>query len=152
MSHIHWVARQHKLEIPRDKDEVNKREIHECDGRAHDPGTMVAPLTPKTTRKAEALSWTSPTIAFCREEDAALRKWTCPRYCCASCILETKTKVGSTAAKAPALRTNPKIDEAPTAPKPPTHPSHPQSADLSRFFFSFKNSRRSGRSETVKEG
>ncbi len=26
MSHIHWVARQNKLDIPRDKDEVNKRE------------------------------------------------------------------------------------------------------------------------------
>jgi hypothetical protein len=25
MSHIDWVARQNKLEIPRDKDEVNKR-------------------------------------------------------------------------------------------------------------------------------
>ncbi len=33
MSHIHWVTRQNKLEIPRDKDEVNKREIR----RAHDP-------------------------------------------------------------------------------------------------------------------
>ena len=40
LSHTHWVARQNKLEIPRDKDEVNKREIHEkptyecrCDGR-----------------------------------------------------------------------------------------------------------------------
>ena len=31
MSYIHWVARQNKLEIPRDKDEVNKREIHECE-------------------------------------------------------------------------------------------------------------------------
>jgi hypothetical protein len=40
--------------VPRDKDEVNKREIHGCDGRAHDPVTMVAPLTPKPTRKAEA--------------------------------------------------------------------------------------------------
>ncbi len=28
MTHIHWVARQNKLEIPRDKDEVNNREIH----------------------------------------------------------------------------------------------------------------------------
>ncbi len=74
MSHIHWVARQNKLEIPRDKDEVNKREIQgfrqtsfglsewttlivykwllklihsfEYDGRVHDPGTMVSPLTP----------------------------------------------------------------------------------------------------------
>jgi len=34
MSHIHWVERQNKLEIPRDKDEVNKREIRESDGRA----------------------------------------------------------------------------------------------------------------------
>jgi hypothetical protein len=33
MSHIHWVTRQNKLEIPRDKFEVNKRETHECDGR-----------------------------------------------------------------------------------------------------------------------
>ena len=53
MSHIHWVARQNKLEIPRDTDEVNKREIHECDGRAHDPDTMVTPPTAKPTRKAE---------------------------------------------------------------------------------------------------
>jgi hypothetical protein len=46
MSHVHWVERQNKVEIPRDKDEVNTREIHEYDGRAHDPDTMVAPLTP----------------------------------------------------------------------------------------------------------
>ncbi len=46
------VPRQNKLEIPTDKDEVNKREIHECDGRTHDPGTMVNPLTPKPTLKS----------------------------------------------------------------------------------------------------
>jgi hypothetical protein len=96
MPHIHWVTRQNKLEISRDKDEVNKREIHECDGRAHDPDTMVSPLKPKSTRKAEALVRTSSTIVSCREEDAALRKWPLPRYWCASCILETKIKVGST--------------------------------------------------------
>jgi hypothetical protein len=44
MSHIHWVERQNKLEIPKDKDEVNKRDIHECDGRAHYP---VATPTPR---------------------------------------------------------------------------------------------------------
>jgi hypothetical protein len=115
MSHIHWVARQNKLGIPRDKDEVNKRDFHECDGRAHDPDTMVAPLTPKSKLKDEAHARVPPTIASCREEDAALRKWPLPRYCYASCILETKRKVGSTAAKAPALRTKPKIGEAPTA-------------------------------------
>jgi hypothetical protein len=41
MSHIHWVARQNKLEIPRDKDEVKQREIRESDGQAHDPDTMI---------------------------------------------------------------------------------------------------------------
>ena len=46
MTHIHWVTRQNKLEISTDKDEVNKRKIRECDGRAHDPDTMVAPLRP----------------------------------------------------------------------------------------------------------
>jgi hypothetical protein len=68
------------------------REIHECDGRAHDPVTMVVPLTPKPTRKAEPLF-----------------------------ILETKTKVGSTVAKTPVPRTHPNIDETPTASKSHTH-------------------------------
>ena len=63
MPHLHWVTRQNKLEIPNDKDEVNTREIHKCDGQAHDPDTMVAPLTPKPTRKAEALAKAPPTIA-----------------------------------------------------------------------------------------
>jgi hypothetical protein len=52
MTHIHWVARQNKLEIPRDKDEVNKREIHKYDGRVHDVDTMVDPLTPNPTHKS----------------------------------------------------------------------------------------------------
>ena len=30
MSHIHWVARG--TGTPNDKDEVNKREVYECDG------------------------------------------------------------------------------------------------------------------------
>jgi hypothetical protein len=37
MPHIHWVERQNKLEIPKEKDEVNKREVHECDVRVRDP-------------------------------------------------------------------------------------------------------------------
>jgi hypothetical protein len=55
MTHIHWVVRQNKREIPRDKDEVNKREIHECDGRTHDPDTMVVPLTQKPTSEVEVI-------------------------------------------------------------------------------------------------
>jgi len=54
MTHIHWVLRQNKLEIPNDEAEVNTREIHKCDGQAHDPETMLAPLTPKPTRKARS--------------------------------------------------------------------------------------------------
>ena len=107
MTHIHWVTRQNKLEIPNDEEEVNTRDIHDCDGQEHDPDTMVAPLTPKPTRKAEALAKAPSTIASSREEDAALRtEWPKPRYRCASCNLETKTKVGSTAGKVPAPRTN----------------------------------------------
>jgi DNA-directed RNA polymerase subunit N (RpoN/RPB10) len=60
----------------------------------------------------------------CREEDSVLRKWSLSRYCCARCILETKTKVGSTVSKDPGPRINPNINETPTAPKSHTHPSH----------------------------
>ena len=124
MPHIHWVARQNKLEIPNDEEEVNTREIHKCDGQAHDPDTMVTPLTPKPTRKAEALTKAPSTIASRHKEDAVLKEVTKSRLCCANGIFETKTKDGSTAAKAPVPRTNPNTKEAPTAPKPHSHPSH----------------------------
>jgi hypothetical protein len=78
MPHIHWVPRQNKLEIPNDEEEVNTREIHKCDGLPHDPDTMVAPLTPKLTRKAETLSKAPPTIGSRREEDVTLKKWPKP--------------------------------------------------------------------------
>jgi hypothetical protein len=77
---------------------------------------MVAPLTPKPTRKAETLAKAPPTIASRREEDAPLKEVALTRYRCANDILETRTKDGSTAAKAPAPRTNPNTKEAPTAP------------------------------------
>ena len=37
---MYCVARQNKLETPRDKDEFNKREIREYDGWVNDPDTM----------------------------------------------------------------------------------------------------------------
>ena len=49
MPHMHWVARQNKLETPKEKDEVNKREVHECDVRTRDPDAMVVSPTPKPT-------------------------------------------------------------------------------------------------------
>ncbi len=63
LSHIHWVPRLNKLEIPNDEEEVNTREIYKCDGQAHDPDTMVTPLTPNPTRKTEVLV-KSPTSLF----------------------------------------------------------------------------------------
>jgi len=94
---MHWVARQKLVEIPNDEVEVNTRDIHKCDGQAHDPDTMVAPLTPKPTRKTEALTKAPPTIASIREKNAALKEVAKPRLCCANGISETKTKDGSTA-------------------------------------------------------
>jgi hypothetical protein len=82
--HIHWVERQNKLEIPKEKDEVNKREVHECDVRVRDPDTMVVPPTPKPTFKAESPAKAPPTIASSCEGNAALKKWHLPRLCCAS--------------------------------------------------------------------
>jgi hypothetical protein len=51
MTHIHWVTRQNKLEIPKEKDKDNKREVHKCDGRGRDPNVLVDP--PKPTHKTE---------------------------------------------------------------------------------------------------
>ena len=79
---MHCVARQNKLETPKEKDEVNKREVHECDVRTRDPDAMVVPPTPKPTCKAEALSRAPPTIASSHEEKAALKKWYLPQLCC----------------------------------------------------------------------
>ena len=84
MSHMHWVTRQNKLELPNDEEEVNTRDIHKCDGQAHDPDTMAAPLTPKPTRKAEALARAPPTIDSSCEGNAVLKKWHLPRLCYAS--------------------------------------------------------------------
>ena len=84
MPHIHWVARQNKLETPKEKDEVNKREVHECDGRVRDPDAMVVPPTPKPTCKAEALVRTPQTIASSCEGNAALKKCHLTQLCCAS--------------------------------------------------------------------
>ena len=72
---MHCVARQNKLETPKEKDEFNKREVHECDVRARDPDAMVVPPTPKSTRQVETLARTPRTIASSREDNAALKMW-----------------------------------------------------------------------------
>ena len=81
MSRTHWVTRQNKLETRKEKDEVNKREVHECDGRTHDPDAMVSPPTPNPTLKTKDLVREPVTISSSCEENPALRKWYCPRLC-----------------------------------------------------------------------
>ena len=65
---IHCVIRQNKLETPKEKDEFNKREVHECDVRVHDPDVMVVPPTPKPTWKDETLTRAPSTIASSRDD------------------------------------------------------------------------------------
>jgi hypothetical protein len=52
MSHIHWVARQNKLELPNDEEEVNTRDIHKCDGQAHDPDTRAPSRSEAWTQRS----------------------------------------------------------------------------------------------------
>ncbi len=80
MPHINWVARQNKLEIPNDEEEVNKWEIHKCDGQVHDQDTMVAPLTTNPTWQAETLTKAPVTIVSRREEDVVLKEVDFSRY------------------------------------------------------------------------
>jgi hypothetical protein len=66
---------------PNDEEEVNTRDIHKCDGQAHDPDTMTVPLTPKPTPKAESLVKAPPTIVSRRQEDVVLKEvMLCERY------------------------------------------------------------------------
>ena len=75
MTHLHWVTRQNKLETPKEKDEVIKREVHECDVRTRDPDAMVVPPTPNPTFKTEALARVPPTIVSSCDGNSALKKW-----------------------------------------------------------------------------
>jgi hypothetical protein len=98
--------------------------IRECDGRVHDPDKMVAPSTPKPTRKAEVLTRAPSTIPSRSEGEVELKEVVLTRYCSTNYILETKTKVGNTGEKVPVPRTNPHINLTTTTLKSHTHPSH----------------------------
>ncbi len=64
-SHIHWVARQNKLEIPNDEEEVNTREMHKCDWQAHDPDTMTVPQKSKPLSVHKNRSPCQDTVNHC---------------------------------------------------------------------------------------
>ncbi len=114
MSHIHWVVR--RTGTTRDKDEVNKWEIHKCDGRAHDADTMVDPLTPKPTPKAEAPVRAPSTIVSRREEGVAMRH--CHRTVPRDAFLKQKQK-----SEAPQRKTRTHVTTQISMSHPP-HPNH----------------------------
>ena len=99
---MHCVARQNKLETPKEKDEVNKREVHECDVWTRDPDVMVVPPTPKPTCKTEDLTRVSPTITSSCEGNTPLKK--CNSYVARDEILKLKQK-----SEAPQQRPRPHV-------------------------------------------
>ena len=48
--------------VDKEKNEVNKREVHDYDVGTHDPDAMVVPPTPESTCKAATLARAPPTI------------------------------------------------------------------------------------------
>ncbi len=117
MTRRHWVGR-----VPRDKGEINKREIHECDGWAHDPDTMADPLTPKVTLKPETSPGCHRPLTYVVKKTLHWRSDHCHGTVSPDVFLKLKQKSETQERKV--LRTHPNIDEAPTTPKSHTHPSH----------------------------
>ncbi len=73
MSHIHWVDRG--TGIPKDRDEVNRREVCECDGWVCDLDVMGDPSKLSVIRKAAALARVRPTFLLNCWEKAERWKW-----------------------------------------------------------------------------
>ncbi len=87
---IHWVARGTGL--PKDRDEVNRRDVYECDGWVCVLEVIGAPSILSVRRKATVLVRVLPTFAFRVDENAARRKWNSPLVDCASWTPESAKK------------------------------------------------------------
>ncbi len=77
---IHWVGRG--TGTPKDKDEVNKREVCECEGWVWDLDVIGAPSRLRLIRNhaAVALVRIFLTLDLSIEEKAARRKWNWPLF------------------------------------------------------------------------
>ena len=62
VSRGHWVPRG--TGTPKDRDEVNRRDVSECDGSVCVLEVIGAPSMLRLTRKAAALARVRPTFAF----------------------------------------------------------------------------------------
>jgi hypothetical protein len=81
MSHIHWVARG--TGTPKDRDEVHKREVYECDGWVCDLDVMGVPSKLTVIRKDDALTRARATLLLSCWAKTARRKWNSPLVDCA---------------------------------------------------------------------
>ena len=75
-SHIHWVGRG--TGTPKDRDEVNRRDVCECDGWVCDTEVTDSPSRLRLIRKVEALVKIKLTRDLNIEEKAVWRKWKNP--------------------------------------------------------------------------
>ena len=82
MSLRHWVHRG--TGTPKDKDEVNRPEVSECDGWVCGLEVMGVPSILSIIRKTVVLARARPILDLSWTEQAARRKWKSPRLCCAS--------------------------------------------------------------------
>ncbi len=73
MPHIHWVERG--TGTPKDKDEVNRREISECDGCVCDLEVVGVPSIFNVIPSDVGLSRMLPTLDLRCEEKTPRRKW-----------------------------------------------------------------------------
>ena len=73
MSRIHWVARG--TETPKDQDEVNKREVCECDGCVCDLEAIGDSSIFNVIRSGAILVRMLSTLDLSCEEKVARRKW-----------------------------------------------------------------------------
>ena len=90
MSHIHCVPRG--TGTPEDRDEVNRREVCECDGWVCDLDVMGAPSKLSVIRKVASCARPRPTLFLTCWAKAARRKWNWSRSCSGSCTPEVVKK------------------------------------------------------------
>ena len=88
--HVSYTL-EHPVE-GKDRDEVNRREVCECDGWVCVLEVIGVPSMLRLTRKSPVLARVLPTFALSCEENAARREWNSPLLDCASWTPEVAKK------------------------------------------------------------
>ncbi len=87
MSHIHWIGRG--AGTPKDRDEVDRRKVYECDGCVCDLEVIGDPSRLRLIRKTTTLVRIDETRDLNIEEKDTCRKWkNTPIFDCVDCTPE----------------------------------------------------------------